>query len=184
MPVRGGDGVWALGVLFGGGRRARSRDGAGFVNGGGSNRAGSGLPVSDTHGGLVEASLAAAEEIGGIFKQLIAFAETNAASFMLERPFPNRLINTPPASVSSMQGAPPIFYHDLQMSFVRTLWYGVEAQLSIFDVLVFCAVDKALHSFALAAFLTWIVGACVDHARARRLAQQTSRANHSSTRGS
>jgi meckelin len=72
----------------------------------------------------------------------------------------------PPESVSSMQGASPIFYHDLQMSFVRTLWYGAETQLFIFDVLVFCAVDKALDSFALAAFITWIVGACVDRARA------------------
>ena len=165
----GGDGFGGvLGVLFGG-ATAQSRAGsrAGFMNApGGRNGQGGGRPVSDSHGGLVDASLAAAEEIGDIFKQLISFVETNAASFVLERPFTNRLINMPPESVSSMQGASPIFYHDLQMSFVRTLWYGVEMQLFIFDVLVFCAVDKALDSFALAAFITWIVGACVDHARA------------------
>jgi meckelin len=168
--TRGGDGFGGvLGVLFGGGRMAQSRAAsrAGFMNSpGGWNGQGGGLPVSDSHGGLVDASLAAAEEIGDIFKQLISFVETNAASFVLERPFTNRLINMPPESVSSMQGASPIFYHDLQMSFVRTLWYGVEMQLFIFDVLVFCAVDKALDSFALAAFITWIVGACIDHARA------------------
>ena len=114
-----------------------------------------------------DASLAAAEEIGDIFKQLISFVETNAASFVLERPFTNRLINMPPESVSSMQGASPIFYHDLQMSFQRTLWYGIETQLFIFDVLVFCALDKALNSFALAAFITWIIGATIDHVRSQ-----------------
>ena len=166
--MRGGDGFGgALGVLFGGGRRAqRNPGGGGFVNGNGWNGNGGGLPMNDPTGGLVDASLAAAEEIGDIFKQLVSFVETNAASFVLERPFTNRLINMPPESVSSMQGASPIFYHDLQMSFVRTLWYGAETQLFIFDVLVFCAVDKALDSFALAAFITWIVGAAIDRARA------------------
>ena len=114
-----------------------------------------------------DASLAAAEEIGDIFKQLISFVETNASSFVLERPFTNRLINMPPESVSSMQGASPIFYHDLQMSFQRTLFYGIETQLFIFDVLVFTALDKALNSFALAAFITWAIGATVDHIRSQ-----------------
>lgn len=192
--ARGGGGLGgALGVLFGGGRRrnagaagvggtrggTRGMGGMNTTHGGGdggwnggSGGMDGGLPTVHPAGtvggggfGVADATLAAAEEIGDIFKQLVSFVETNAASFVLERPFTNRLINMPPESVSSMQGASPIFYHDLQMSFQRTLWYGVESQLFIFDVLVFTALDKALRSFALAAFLTWIVGATLDHAR-------------------
>ena len=109
--------------------------------------------------------LAAAEEIGDIFKQLINFTEANAASFVLERPFTDRLMNMPPESVSMMQGASPIFYHDMQMSFQRILFYGIEWHLMIFDLLVFTAIDKDLGSFAVSAFLTWLVGMFVDHLR-------------------
>ena len=185
--ARGGDGLGgALSVMFSGGRRnGQSMRMGGFgmggaMGGGGWNGGMGGIGGGWNGGGQQQqqqtniamnspqdASLAAAEEIGDIFKQLISFVETNAASFVLERPFTNRLINMPPESVSSMQGASPIFYHDLQMSFQRTLWYGIETQLFIFDVLVFCALDKALNSFALAAFITWIIGATIDHVRSQ-----------------
>jgi meckelin len=192
--ARGGDGFGgALGVMFGGGRRSGRNGGhnMGGGMGGGSGGFGGGGGWGGGAGGMhqqgygnnqqqgmqqqqginvpapTDASLAAAEEIGDIFKQLISFVETNASSFVLERPFTNRLINMPPESVSSMQGASPIFYHDLQMSFQRTLFYGIETQLFIFDVLVFTALDKALNSFALAAFITWAIGATVDHMRSQ-----------------
>jgi meckelin len=167
--TRGGDGFGGvLGVLFGGGRMAQSRAAsrAGFMNSpGGWNGQGGGLPVSDSHGGLVDASLAAAEEIGDIFKQLINFTEANASSFVLERPFLDRITNMPPETVSMMQGASPVFYHDFQMNFQKVMFYGIELQLLIFDLLVFTALDKEFNSFAIAAFLTWLVGIFVDHLR-------------------
>ena len=75
------------------------------------------------------------------------------------------MMNMPPESVSMMQGASPIFYHDLAMSFQRVIFYGIEWYLVIFDLLVFTAIDKELGSFAIAAFLTWLVGSFVDHLR-------------------
>ena len=113
-----------------------------------------------------ERTLAAAEEIGDIFKQLINFTEANAASFVLERPFTDRILNMPPESVSMMQGASPVFYHDFRNAFSRVLFYGIEHQLLIFDTLVFTALDARLNSFAVAAFLTWLIGAAVDFVRA------------------
>ena len=83
-----------------------------------------------------------------------------------------------------MQGASPIFYHDMQMSFQRVMFYGIEWYLVIFDLLVFCAIDKDLGSFAVAAFLTWLVGMFVDHAARRASERRTSRARASSTAGS
>jgi meckelin len=83
-----------------------------------------------------ERTIAAAEEIGDIFKQLINFTEANAASFVLERPFTDRLLNMPPESVSMMQGASPVFYHDFRNAFSRVLFFGIEYQLLVFDILV------------------------------------------------
>ena len=138
-------------------RGARVRSGASRAD-----TAGAGLPVSNV---VPDQTLAAAEEISDIFKQLINFTEANAASFVLERPYTDRLMNMPPESVSMMQGASPIFYHDLAMSFQRVIFYGIEWYLVIFDLLVFTAIDKELGSFAIAAFLTWLVGSFVDHLR-------------------
>jgi meckelin len=126
--------------------------GGGMMGGGGSTL------VSDQ-------TLAAAEEIGDIFKQLINFTEANASSFVLERPFLDRITNMPPETVSMMQGASPVFYHDFQMNFQKVMFYGIELQLLIFDLLVFTALDKEFNSFAIAAFLTWLVGIFVDHLR-------------------
>ena len=140
---RGGGGGWGG---QGGGM------GGGMMGGGGSTLA------SDQ-------TLAAAEEIGDIFKQLINFTEANASSFVLERPFFDRILNMPPESVSMMQGASPVFYHDFQMNFQKVMFYGIELQLMIFDLLVFTALDKEFNSFAIAAFLTWLVGIFVDHFR-------------------
>ena len=174
--MRGAGGLGgAVGTVMGGGRAGRGgRGGGGFMTGGRDGgfrggggggwegQRGGGLPTS---GGVPDHTLAAAEEIGDIFKQLINFTEANAASFVLERPFTDRLMNMPPESVSMMQGASPIFYHDMQMSFQRILFYGIEWHLMIFDLLVFTAIDKDLGSFAVSAFLTWLVGMFVDHLR-------------------
>ena len=113
-----------------------------------------------------ERTIAAAEEIADIFKQLINFTEANAASYVLERPFTDRLLNMPPETVSMMQGASPVFYHDFRNAFSRVLFYGIEFQLLVFDILVFCALDAETGSFAVAAFLTWIIGSFVDYVRA------------------
>jgi meckelin len=104
--------------------------------------------------------------VGDIFKQLISFTEANAASFVLERPFTDRLLNLPPESVSSMQGASPVFFHDFRNAFSRVLFYGIEYQLLVFDILMFTAFDAETGSFASAAFLTWLIGSLVDFARA------------------
>ena len=100
-----------------------------------------------------------------LFKQLINFTEANASSFVLERPFLDRIPNMPPETVSMMQAASPVFYHDFQMNFQKVMFYGIELQLLIFDLLVFTALDKEFNSFAIAAFLTWLVGIFVDHLR-------------------
>ena len=143
---RGGGGIGGMsGGMMGG-------VGGGMMGGGGSTL------VSDQ-------TLAAAEEIGDIFKQLINFTEANASSFVLERPFLDRITNMPPETVSMMQGASPVFYHDFQMNFQKVMFYGIELQLLIFDLLVFTALDKEFNSFAIAAFLTWLVGIFVDHLR-------------------
>jgi meckelin len=143
---RGGGGMGGMsGGMMGG-------MGGGMMGGGGSTL------VSDQ-------TLAAAEEIGDIFKQLINFTEANASSFVLERPFLDRITNMPPETVSMMQGASPVFYHDFQMNFQKVMFYGIELQLLIFDLLVFTALDKEFNSFAIAAFLTWLVGIFVDHLR-------------------
>ena len=171
--MRGGGGLGgAMGTIMGGGRAGRAAAGAagalGRAGGAGAQwgqqggYGGGGLPVSNV---VPDQTLAAAEEISDIFKQLINFTEANAASFVLERPYTDRLMNMPPESVSMMQGASPIFYHDLAMSFQRVIFYGIEWYLVIFDLLVFTAIDKELGSFAIAAFLTWLVGSFVDHLR-------------------
>jgi hypothetical protein len=38
-----------------------------------------------------------------------------------------------------MQGASPVFYHDFRNAFTRILFYGIEFQLIVFDLLLFTA---------------------------------------------
>ena len=135
--------------------------GGGYGNAGYGNAVGGGM-VNRPSAIASDATIAAAEEISDIFKQLINFTEANAGSFVLERPFMDKFTDMPPESVSMMQGASPIFYHDFKMAFTRVLFYGIEWQLLIFDVLVFTAIDMEVTSFAIAAFCTWVVGMGVD----------------------
>ena len=175
--MQGGGMMGAAGSLASRGGRPRGGGMAGsmgrneYGRGGGGGWGGQG---GGTGGGMMggggstlasDQTLAAAEEIGDIFKQLINFTEANASSFVLERPFFDRILNMPPESVSMMQGASPVFYHDFQMNFQKVMFYGIELQLMIFDLLVFTALDKEFNSFAIAAFLTWLVGIFVDHFR-------------------
>jgi len=107
----------------------------------------------------------AAEEIAEVFRALIASTEANAAKAVLERPFMERIMSMPPESLATHSGSQPIFYHDFSNTFSSVLYYGIEAQLLIFELLVFTAVDAEMKSFAIATFITWLAGCTISYVR-------------------
>lgn len=72
-------------------------------------------------------------------------------------------------SVLDMELQPPFekgfFYKDDTKSFTRTLFYGVEWSLLLFDLLLFAVVDMAATDYVLAAIITYLADLIIITAR-------------------
>lgn len=64
-----------------------------------------------------------------------------------------RVFRLPP-QLSSMRA---VFMHDFHDSFADTIFWGHELRLAVFEALLCCAVDMAIHNIVLAAFTSFCV---------------------------
>lgn len=60
----------------------------------------------------------------------------------------------------------PVVYADQRLSFGNNLFYGCEWQLVVFNTLTFATIDSSVQSFAVAAFISWVLNFAVTYARA------------------
>lgn len=60
----------------------------------------------------------------------------------------------------------PVIFPDQSYAFGNNLFYGCEWQLVVWNTLVFATVDAAAQSFAVAAFVSWLLNFVVTYARA------------------
>ncbi|KAK9819713.1 hypothetical protein WJX72_001576 [[Myrmecia] bisecta] len=101
------------------------------------------------------------DELNTDFKTIVAQVENNAATQVLEPLLLQRIMQMPPEIANTK----PAFVHDFHNSFDAVLFYGCEAELLLFDILLFAVIDMSSQNTTLAASLTYLVWVVVKWIR-------------------
>ncbi|KAK3282756.1 hypothetical protein CYMTET_9521, partial [Cymbomonas tetramitiformis] len=113
----------------------------------------------------VQSTVESQGEISEMFRKFINVIEANPSHHVRERTGIEQLFRTPP-DMLMMGSNKSIFFHDFRCGFGSLLLYGIEDQLLILDILVFCAFDMMTKNWALDAFFTYAVMKVVTYIRA------------------
>ena len=102
-----------------------------------------------------DADLKAKRSIEGDFVSMIADVENNPSKQVRNPQFVERLMGMPPDLGPG--GEKAVFQHDMFSRFKEVLFYGIEAKLVVWNILVFLAVDSSSRNPAVAGLVTWIL---------------------------
>ena len=102
-----------------------------------------------------DAELKAKRSIEDDFVSMIADVENNPSKQVRNPQFVERLMNMPPDLGPG--GEKAVFQHDMFSRFKEVLFYGIEAKLVVWNILVFLAVDSSSRNPAVAGLVTWIL---------------------------
>lgn len=73
---------------------------------------------------------------------------------MIEPTYKDTLLRLPPPQENIPKNK---MMHDFHNTFTKTMWYGNELRLFVFEALVFCALDMELKSVPITAFIVFII---------------------------
>lgn len=134
-----------------------------------SQKAGGGGGAGGAAGGTDAADKRMEDAARGVAEDFRKFIQDEAKRAPVrQRDIIETVFHMPPemSLAGGAGGEQPVIFPDTRFSFGNNLFYGCEWQLIVWNTLVFATVDAAVQSFAVAAFVSWLLNFIITAARA------------------